>query len=93
MKPLEHLHRPLFYELPPGARSSKTGRGQVQYWFVFRLRGPDKEISLGDKKEFRAWKWMPMSELVADVVAFKRGVYEEVAKHVERVQSLESGAC
>jgi len=87
LDPLEPLDRPLFYELPPGSRSSKTGRGQVQYWFVFRFLGKDKKITLGDKKEFCAWKWLPMDELVATVVPFKRDVYREVEKHVARVHT------
>ena len=29
----------LVYELPPEARRDKTGRGQVLYWFLFRIRG------------------------------------------------------
>src|SRR5688500_10616459 len=30
----------LTYELPPAARTPKTGRGQSQYWFFFRLTRP-----------------------------------------------------
>ncbi|MFW6089679.1 MAG: NUDIX domain-containing protein, partial [Gemmatimonadota bacterium] len=32
---LDRHPEPLVYELPPEARSPKTGRGQVQYWFAF----------------------------------------------------------
>jgi putative (di)nucleoside polyphosphate hydrolase len=77
---LKTVEPPLFYELPPANRSSKTGRGQVQYWFVFGFHGDDKEITLGDKKEFRAWKWLPLNELAATVVPFKRGVYQELVR-------------
>lgn len=70
----------LAYELPPKARSRKTGRGQVQYWFLFRFSGPDEAITLGDKKEFSAWKWMSMDKLAAKVVWFKQPVYQELAK-------------
>ena len=72
--------RLLAYELPPEARSKKTGRGQVQYWFLFRFVGRDEAITLGDEKEFRAWKWMSMDKLAAKVVSFKQVVYQELVK-------------
>ena len=72
--------RLLAYELPVEARRKKTGRGQVQYWFLFRFTGQDDAITLGDKKEFRAWKWMPMDKLVTKVVSFKQPVYYVLAR-------------
>jgi putative (di)nucleoside polyphosphate hydrolase len=72
--------RLLAYELPLEARSKKTGRGQVQYWFLFRFTGQDEAITLGDEKEFRAWKWMSMDKLTSKVVAFKQPVYRALAK-------------
>jgi putative (di)nucleoside polyphosphate hydrolase len=72
--------RLLAYELPLEARSKKTGRGQVQYWFLFRFTGQDEAITLGDKKEFRAWKWMSMDKLTSRVVSFKQPVYRALAK-------------
>ena len=86
MQPLAALDHPLLYELPARHRSAKTGRGQVQYWFVFRFPGKDEDITLGDKKEFRDWKWMPMHELVSTVVPFKRAVYQELARWLDRLQ-------
>jgi len=70
----------LAYELPEDSRSRKIGVGQVQRWFVFRFRGPDEAITLGDKKEFSAWKWTSMDELASKVVSFKRPVYRELAE-------------
>jgi putative (di)nucleoside polyphosphate hydrolase len=72
------LDRLLAYELPPGDRSRKTGRGQVQYWFVFRYRGTDERITLGDQKEFVRWKWSSMDDIASHVVAFKKPVYKEL---------------
>ena len=72
--------RLLAYELPPEARTQKTGRGQVQYWFLFRFTGQDEAITLGDKKEFSAWKWMSMQKLATRVVSFKQPVYQELVK-------------
>ena len=70
----------LAYELPEEARTKKLGRGQVQYWFLFRFIGQDEAITLGDEKEFRAWKWMSMDKLAAKVVSFKQVVYQELVK-------------
>ena len=67
-------------ELPPEARSKKTGRGQVQYWFLFRFTGQEETITLGDKKEFNAWKWTSMKKLAEKVVSFKQPVYQALAK-------------
>lgn len=75
---------PLVYELPPAARSPKTGRGQVQYWFLFRFRGGDDAIRLPRGGEFGAYRWMPADRLVAKVVAFKRPVYRRVAEEFSR---------
>jgi putative (di)nucleoside polyphosphate hydrolase len=72
--------RLLAYELPEEARSRKTGRGQVQYWFLFRFTSQDEAITLGDKKEFRDWKWMSMEKLTEKVIAFKQPVYQELLK-------------
>lgn len=86
LQQLAALDRPLVYELPRANRSRKTGRGQVQYWYVFRFLGSDEQITLGDGKEFCDWKWMLMSELAATVVTFKRAVYQELVKELDRLQ-------
>jgi putative (di)nucleoside polyphosphate hydrolase len=70
----------LAYELPEEARSQKTGRGQVQYWFLFRFTGQDEAITMGDQKEFRDWKWMSLDQLATKVVSFKQPVYQELAR-------------
>lgn len=77
---LSECSRLLAYELPPEARTQKIGRGQVQYWFLFRFTGEDEAITLGDKKEFSAWKWMSMKKLAKKVVSFKQPVYRELVK-------------
>jgi putative (di)nucleoside polyphosphate hydrolase len=75
----------LAYELPEHLRRTKTGRGQVQYWFIFRFTGSDRKINLGEKKEFIAWKWATIDEAVAGVVDFKKPVYRELAEVYRRV--------
>ena len=74
----------LVYELPKEYRSKKTGRGQVHYWFLFRYKGSDEAITLGDNKEFRGWTWLSMVELTYRVVAFKKTVYQELASYFAR---------
>jgi len=70
----------LSYELPAKYRSIKTGWGQVQYWFAFRLHGDKDAITLGDKKEFKSFRWMTLQELTSKTVAFRRPVYENLMK-------------
>ena len=44
---------PLAYELPSHARNRKTGRGQVQYWFLFKLKETKYEFASSDLKNSR----------------------------------------
>ncbi|WP_072901894.1 RNA pyrophosphohydrolase [Cognatiyoonia sediminum] len=54
-------------------------RGQEQKWFLFRFHGADTDINIEtEHPEFTQWKWMPKEDLVANIVPFKRAVYEEV---------------
>ena len=75
---LDSAPEPLAYELPPEARSDKTGRGQVQYWFLFRFRGRDGSIDPARGVEFRAWRWLPFLELIDLTVEFRRPVYRRL---------------
>jgi len=74
----------LAYELPEESRSQKTGRGQVQKWFLFRFTGLDEAITMGDGKEFRAWEWTSMQALLSKVVAFKQPVYQELGEYFKK---------
>jgi putative (di)nucleoside polyphosphate hydrolase len=65
----------LAYELPPAARSTKMGRGQVQYWFFFRFRGSDDVIDVHGGGEFRCWQWMSFESLLEKVADFRKSVY------------------
>ena len=71
----------LAYEYPEEVRRQKGWRGQVQKWFLFRFKGLDQEITLGDQKEFKAWKWITMHELFPKVVPFKQPVYQELVEY------------
>ena len=74
----------LAYELPARYRNERTGRGQALYCFVFRFAGPDEAITLGDCHEFRAWRWVPIAQLVAEVVPFRRPLYAELERWLMR---------
>ena len=78
----------LVYELPVGARSEKTGRGQVQYWLLFGFHGDDGVIDVKSGGEFRSWMWMPFGHVADSVVEFRQGVYRRLA---ERFRSHLSG--
>ncbi len=74
----------LTYDLPAhliGVAWGGRYRGQKQKWFAARFLGDETEIVIdpplgsAHKKEFDAWTWMPVGELEAHVVPFKRAVY------------------
>lgn len=81
----------LTYDLP--AKLSRTAwggryRGQAQIWVLFRFTGSDAEIDIvTPHPEFGRWKWTDPDSLLAEIVAFKRSVYEavlaEFAAHLE----------
>jgi putative (di)nucleoside polyphosphate hydrolase len=77
---LESAPEPLAYELPHEARTAKTGRGQVQYWFLFRFLGNDNAINVEQGGEFRHWRWLPFPELLQKTVEFRRPVYRRLAE-------------
>lgn len=54
-------------------------KGQEQKWFLFRFHGSDDQINIEvEHPEFSQWRWLPVDEVVAQIVPFKRGVYEQV---------------
>lgn len=72
---------PLAYELPPRARTAKTGRGQVLYWFLFRYLGKKKKIDLSRSKEFRAYKWTSSGSAIAETVEFRKNSYQRLLEY------------
>lgn len=75
------------YDLPAHLIGKSWGgryRGQKQRWFAFRFEGEESEIRLdpppgkGLEKEFDAWRWAPMDEVLDLIVPFKREVYAQV---------------
>jgi putative (di)nucleoside polyphosphate hydrolase len=69
----------LFYDLPAELIASarhRPWRGQRQKWFAMQFRGSDAEINIEtDDPEFSAWKWVPLEQLPALIVPFKRTAY------------------
>ncbi|SNS18099.1 RNA pyrophosphohydrolase [Tropicimonas sediminicola] len=56
-------------------------RGQEQKWILCRFLGSDDQIRIEtDHPEFSEWCWLPASELVENIVPFKRAVYEAVVE-------------
>lgn len=54
-------------------------RGQEQKWFLLRFHGTDDQIDIAtEHPEFSTWRWIAPDELVANIVPFKRAVYEQV---------------
>jgi putative (di)nucleoside polyphosphate hydrolase len=79
----------LGYELPPDARSEKTGRGQVHKWFVLKVRDEHLQLEFDDtpEVEFRAGRWMALADLAQQVPLFRQPVYRRL---VEALKPLDA---
>lgn len=54
-------------------------KGQEQKWFLLRFHGSDDQVNIEtDHPEFSEWRWLDPDDLVANIVPFKREVYEKV---------------
>lgn len=54
-------------------------RGQEQKWYVMRHLGQDRDIDIAQEHpEFSEWKWIPMQQLPAVIVPFKRALYQSL---------------
>ncbi|MCH2067729.1 RNA pyrophosphohydrolase [Shimia sp.] len=59
-------------------------RGQKQKWYLMRFQGRDEQVNIAlDHQEFSEWRWLPADQLVANIVPFKREVYEQVVAAFE----------
>ena len=65
----------LAYELPLEHRSPKTGRGQVQYWFLLRVKAGHEALDLSTAREFRASRWCRFDELTTTAAEFRKPIY------------------
>ena len=82
----------LTYDLPDhllGKVWKGKYRGQKQLWFLLRFNSTDDKISIASEHpEFAQWKWSPATDLVDEIVPFKKHIYEavgaEFAPHLSR---------
>ncbi|MDP6572013.1 MAG: RNA pyrophosphohydrolase [Rhodospirillales bacterium] len=79
----------LSYDLPEEIAGRLWGgryRGQEQKWFALRFTGRDADIDLGEgaEAEFSDWKWVPIDDLPAMIIPFKRPVYEKIVDEFRR---------
>lgn len=81
---IDSYPEPLVYELPADACSEKTGRGQVQYWYLFRLTGSDAAIDVKSSGEFCAWKWVPFQTMLHTVADFRKNLYQKLGERFKR---------
>ena len=59
-------------------------RGQEQKWFLMRFEGRDDQVNIQtEHPEFSKWRWLPTADLVAQIVPFKRAVYQTVLAEFE----------
>ena len=84
VQPMAKTHHWITYDLPPDLLGRVWGgkfRGQRQKWYLFRFLGADSDIRIAtDHPEFSAWRWIAADQMIAEIVPFKRGVYEEVVR-------------
>lgn len=82
--PVAKIHGWVTYDLPPDLLGKVWGgkyRGQRQKWFLFRFLGQDSDIKIAsDHPEFSAWRWIAADQMLAEIVPFKRAVYDEVVR-------------
>ncbi|NJM83159.1 MAG: RNA pyrophosphohydrolase [Tabrizicola sp.] len=82
--PMAKTHGWVTYDLPPDLLGKVWGgkyRGQKQKWFLFRFKGRDEDIRIATgHPEFSSWRWIDAETMIAEIVPFKRAVYEEVIR-------------
>lgn len=74
-----------------GARNIFDGkyRGQRQHWYYLRYHGDGSDIDIdrscdGEPPEFTAWDWRSPHEILRDIVAVKKPIYEKILAYFER---------
>ena len=76
------------YELPNnliGIIWKGKFRGQKQKWFIAKFTGNEEEINLRTKNpEFIEWKWIPPDKLPDVIVDFKKSMYLDILKSLQK---------
>ena len=72
------------YELPEKMMNQWTGRGQVQMWFLYKIKD-DTQIDLSNtiENEFSQYRWMEIDKLVEKIIPFKKPVYIKIKAWLE----------
>jgi len=83
LKLLKAFPELLVYELPSEARKTKTGRGQVIYWFLFQFRGDSRQAAIRNS-ETRGWRWMPFRRVINGVTKFRKPMYRRLAQEFSK---------
>lgn len=73
-----------YYNLPYKLQKKFWGGkylGQKQRWYLAQFDGDDSAVNINtETPEFSDWKWIAHDEIVNVIVAFKRGLYEDVIR-------------
>ncbi|MBL6621070.1 MAG: RNA pyrophosphohydrolase [Rickettsiales bacterium] len=72
----------LKYDIPDNLRPifwSGKYRGQIQQWFLCKFIGNDSEININTAMaEFQEWAWQDSEFITANIVDFKRHIYQSL---------------
>ena len=89
IKIIKEINKMYEYELPKkllGIIWKGKFRGQKQKWFITKFLGTDNEINIKTKHpEFIKWKWIDFKILPNVIVDFKKNLYLDLVKEIERV--------
>lgn len=71
-----------YYNLPYKLQKKFWGGkylGQKQRWYLAQFIGDETAINVKtETPEFSEWKWVSSKEVTSSIVAFKRGLYEDL---------------
>jgi putative (di)nucleoside polyphosphate hydrolase len=77
----------VLYDLPPhllGKAWKGKYRGQKQLWYKMQFLGKDQDIDIEtEHPEFGRWKWSSPTQVVEEIVEFKKTVYQQVINEFE----------
>jgi len=67
-------------------RSKPLCVGQKQIWFFLKLIGEESDVDLerSNKPEFDRWRWVDYWAPLDDIIFFKRKVYKQALKELEK---------
>ena len=86
LKEIQNMYE---YELPKnlvGIIWKGRFRGQRQKWFITKFLGKDDEINLDTQHpEFIDWKWIDPQDLPEVIVDFKKELYLNLLKEINKV--------